>query len=428
MEQPNATSDGDVSLSPSFWIAIVVTGAAAGLFGAGLMALLFEVQRLAFGYHAGSYLAAVERSSDTRRLVTLVLAGVIGGVAWFALSRVSKGPKADLEDAVWNGKGEVPVRRSAYNAVVSEVVVGMGASIGREAAPRLMGGVSGSLASQWLRLTPAQRRLVVACGGGAGLAAVYNVPLSGALFTAEVLCGTLALPYVLPALLCSGVATAVSWIYLPNVASYADIPAYHPSASLFVWSLLIGPIVGLLASFYVRLIGWVSYYRATGVWTLFAPVGACGLLGLLGFTYPQLFGNGKDVAHFAFLGEGGLVLLFAVFALKPLVTAMMLGSGATGGLLTPLLCTGALLGGFLGLAWLHLWSGSPVGAFAMVGAAAMIGASMQAPLVGLALVLELTHSGFQLMVPMVCATVIATAVVRYVDGYSIYSARLPRLG
>ncbi|MDQ1716327.1 MAG: hypothetical protein QOE89_280 [Pseudonocardiales bacterium] len=87
--------------------------------------------------------------------------------------------------------------------------------------------------------------------------------------------------------------------------------------------------------------------------------------------------------------------------------------------------SGALLGGLLGLAWTHLWPGSPVGAYAMVGAAAMIGSAMQAPLAALALVLELTHSGFQLMVPMTLATLIATAVTRHLDGYSIYTARLP---
>jgi H+/Cl- antiporter ClcA len=65
-----------------------------------------------------------------------------------------------------------------------------------------------------------------------------------------------------------------------------------------------------------------------------------------------------------------------------------------------------------------------LGAYAMIGAAAMIGAGMQAPLSALALVLELTHSGFSLMVPMIAATVIATALARYIDGYSIYSARL----
>ena len=82
----------------------------------------------------------------------------------------------------------------------------------------------------------------------------------------------------------------------------------------------------------------------------------------------------------------------------------------------------------LAAAGISLWPGSPAGAYAMVGAAAMIGAAMQAPLAGLVLVLELTRSGFQLMVPMIAATAIATAVSRYIDGYSIYSARLPADG
>lgn len=104
---------------------------------------------------------------------------------------------------------------------------------------------------------------------------------------------------------------------------------------------------------------------------------------------------------------------------------MCLGSGASGGLFTPTLATGAVLGGALGLAWNLAWPGSPSGAFAMVGAAAMIGAAMQAPLSGLALVLELTHSGFGILIPMMAATAIATVVAFYIDGYSIYSARLP---
>jgi H+/Cl- antiporter ClcA len=101
-----------------------------------------------------------------------------------------------------------------------------------------------------------------------------------------------------------------------------------------------------------------------------------------------------------------------------------LAGGGSGGLFTPTLSNGAVLGGFLGGAWSLLWHGTPIGAFAMVGAAAMLGASMQAPLTALALVLELTHSGFQIMVPMMVALVIATAITRHVDGYSIYSARL----
>jgi len=114
----------------------------------------------------------------------------------------------------------------------------------------------------------------------------------------------------------------------------------------------------------------------------------------------------------------------ALAGLKPLVTALCLGSGANGGLFTPTLSTGAVLGAALGGAWSLIWPGASVGAYALIGAAAMVGAAMQAPLAGLAIVLEMTHSGFGLMVPMVVATVLATAVARWIDGYSIYSARL----
>ena len=130
------------------------------------------------------------------------------------------------------------------------------------------------------------------------------------------------------------------------------------------------------------------------------------------------------MAHDAFLGSDGLVLLLALFALKPLVTALCLGSGTSGGLFTPTLSTGAVLGGAAGIAWSLLWPGSPAGAYALVGAAAMLGAAMQAPLAGLALIMELTHGGFAIMIPLVLATVTATVVARHIDGYSIYSARL----
>ena len=151
------------------------------------------------------------------------------------------------------------MRRSLLTSVTSEVVIGMGASMGREAAPKLMGGASGSVLARWMKLSPAQRRLLVACGGGAGLAAVYNVPLGGAIFTAEVLWGSLALPTMVPALACSAIATMVAWVYLPSGATYADIPSYHFSGnSLMVWSLPAGLVIGLLSVLYVRLIGWVS--------------------------------------------------------------------------------------------------------------------------------------------------------------------------
>ncbi len=423
-EQPNVTSDGDAPLTPVFWLALVLTGVATGLFGAFLMFILFNVEHLAFGYHAGGFQAAVEHASDLRRVVSLMVAGIFGGVAWFLVRHYLRNENAEVDDAVWNGDGQVAFRRGFLTSIISEIVIGMGASIGREAAPKVMGGVSGSVLGTWTKLTPAQRRLLVACGGGAGLAAVYNVPIGGAIFTAEILCGSLALPVVLPALACSWIATATAWIYLPNHATYLGIPDYRFSGSVMVWAIVVGPVIGGISSGYIRLIGWISHHRVAGARIMGSLPVALTLLGLVGLAYPQLFGNGKDMAHSAFLGQFDTTLLLALFILKPLVTSMCLGAGGSGGLFTPTLSTGAVLGGFLGAVWTLAWPGTPSGAFAMVGAVAMIGASMQAPISALVLVLELTHSGFGLAVPMMAATVTATLVARHIDGYSIYSARL----
>ena len=423
-EQPNNTGDGDAALSVRFWLAVVLTGVATGLFGDLMMIILFSFEHLAFGTGPGDFQSHVERASAARRVLSLAIAGAFAGPAWYLLRKHLKG-KSEVDEAVWAGDGRLAAGQSLLTGVISEVAIGMGASIGREAAPKLMGGVSGSVSAGWFGLNTAQRRLLVACGAGAGLACVYNVPLGGAIFTAEVMVGAITLPVVLPALACTFIATAVAWIYLPHHATYLDIPAFHFTTPLMVWALIFGPVIGLMASGYIRMIGWISHHRVTGRPAIAATFAAFVILGAIGVAYPARFGNGKDMAHRAFLGQGSVALLAALFLLKPLVTALCVGSGASGGLFTPFMSTGAAFGGFIGILWSDLWPGSPVGAYALVAAAAMLGSSIQAPIAGLVLVLELTHSGFAIMVPIMAATFLATAVARHVDGYSIYTARLP---
>lgn len=423
-EQPNATGDGDAPLTPRFWALVVLTGVATGLFAVLMMLVLFTVEHLAFGFSSGPLELAVVRTDDVRRLAALLTAGVFGGVAWYLLRRFTPGEKSDLDDVVWRRGQELSFRRSFLSGLISEVVVGLGASLGRENAPKLLGGASASVLARWGRLTPGQKRLLMACSAGAGFAAVYNVPFGGALLAAEVMVGAVSLPVILPALACSGIATVTTWIYLSPRQVYPDVPAYQLTVPLVVFALVAGPLTGVIASGYIRMIGWVTHFQLTGKKSIAAQVVTMGLLGVLGFAFPQLFGNGKDMAAGAFAGSGGFPLLFALFLLKPLATAACLGSGASGGLFTPTLSTGAVFGAAAGIAWSAVWPGSPVGAYALVGAAAMMGAAMQAPLTSLALIVELTSGGYSLLVPMIAATVLATVVARQIDGYSIYSARL----
>lgn len=408
-------------------MALVVTGVVTGLVAAGLMFFLYSVQHAAFHYHAGDLEHAVEHVSSSRRVVVLLVAGAIGGPLWFLVRRHHSNRPTELDDTIWRGDGNVAFVPSLASSMISEFVIGMGASIGREAAPRLMGGASASLIARWTHLSVHQQRLLVACGAGAGLGAVYNVPIGAAVLTAEVLYASSALPVVLPALACSWIATATSWIYLSDRATYVDVPAFHFRGALFVFALVAGPVIGCISCLYVRLIAFVSHHQLRGRVAIVGPIAAFGVLALVGIRYPQLFGNGKDIAHDALIGQGSMSLFFALFMLKPLVTALCLEGGAMGGLFTPTLSIGATLGAFGGSAWAHLFHGSPIGAYAMVGAVAMLGASMQAPLAALVLMIELTHAGFAIMVPISAATVLAVLVARHLDGYSIYSARLPAL-
>ena len=426
-EQPNATGDGDAPLTAVFWLLVGLTGVAAGLLGVLMMLLLHGVTALAFGSGSGSFQAAVQAAPAGRRVVVLVVAGLVGGVGWFLLRRVTPGESTHVDDEVWTGTGLLSFRRSLGTSVLSEIVVGAGASLGREAAPKLLGAAAGSVLAQWRGLTVGQRRLLVACGGGAGMAAVYNVPLGGALITAELLYGSLALPAILPALACSGIATGVAWVYLPISPTYINVPAYPVRISHVVFAVAAGPVIGLVSVGFIRLIGLVSHFQVRGGWVLVAPAGALGVLGVLAVWFPQLLGNGQDMAQDAFVFAAGYsVAVAAVLAvLKPLVTAVCLGSGASGGLFTPTLASGAVLGAVLGAGWSQLWPGASVGGYALIGAAAMIGSAMQTPLAALVLVIELTHTADTLIVPMVIATTLATAVARYLDGYSIYSSRLP---
>ena len=115
-----------------------------------------------------------------------------------------------------------------------------------------------------------------------------------------------------------------------------------------VWAVPAGLVIGVLAVGIVRMIGWASHYHPCGRWALVAPLGATLVLGVVGIWLPQLFGNGKGIAHDAFLGASPVALLVALALLKPLMTALCLASGMSRGLFTPVLSTGAALGGVLG--------------------------------------------------------------------------------
>src|SRR5579872_31912 len=211
-----------------FWLAICLIGVSTGLAAAALTRLLEDVQSVLWRGSGTNILAAASQASAARHLVILLAAGILTGVGQFILKQLSSGNGIDTTEAIWFYAGRLPPLRTLGSAVLSILAVGMGASLGREGAPKQVGAVLANALSDGAQLSDEQRRLLVACGAGAGMAAAYGVPLGGALFAVEVLRGELALRLVLPAMLTSLVATGVSWAFLPDQPTYL-IPAYAGS-------------------------------------------------------------------------------------------------------------------------------------------------------------------------------------------------------
>lgn len=406
----------------TFWLAVVLTGIGAGIGAAVLTRLLDLVQHLMWPA-PGNLLQAAQAAGAWRHILVLLGAGLLTGVGQIVLRRLTSGNGIDITEAIWFRSGRLPPWRTLGSATLSVLLVGMGLSLGREGAPKQAGAVIANALCDRGGLSDEQRRLLVACGAGAGMAAAYGVPLGGALFALEVLRGVLALRLVLPALLTSLVATAVAWTVLPDAPTYL-IPAYPSAAPVIVWALLAGPIAGVVSVAYVRAIAWADANKPDGWRRLAYPGLVLGLLGVLSIPFPQLLGNGRDVAQLAFVGQVAPLLLLALVVLKPAATILCMRSGAPGGLFTPSLALGALLGGLLGHVWALLWPGAPAGLYAVCGAAAVLAATTQGPISAVVLVMELTGRDRSFIVPLLLAVATATLVARSIEPRSIYDARL----
>jgi H+/Cl- antiporter ClcA len=406
-----------------FWLAVLLTGVGTGLGAAALTRLLELTQELAWHGSAINILEAAQHASAARHVYVLLAAGLFTGAGQLILKQLSSGNGIDTAAAIWLYAGRMPALRTLGSALLSIFVVGMGASLGREGAPKQVGAVLANFFSDKERLSDEQRRLLVACGAGAGMGAAYGVPLGGALFALEVMRGKLALRYVLPALFCSIIATAVSWLALPDAPTYV-IPAYSASASVIVWSLLVAPIAAIASVFYVRLISWADRSRPHGWRRLTAPVIGLGLVGVISIWFPQILGNGKGVSQLLFIDQVAPRLLLALLVLKPAATVLCMRCGTPGGLFTPSLTTGALLGAVLGHAWSLLWPGAPLGLFAILGSGAVLGATTQGPISAVILMIELTGRDRSFILPLLLIVGTATLIARSIEPRSIYDARL----
>jgi H+/Cl- antiporter ClcA len=253
----------------TFALIVAVIGLEAGLGGMALGMLLYVMQHMAYGYsvHAiispESFLHGVSAASPARRVLVVSACGLVAGCGWWAVHRFGSA-LVSISEAVSTPGRPMPFLTTVAHALLQIVTVALGSPLGREGAPRELGAVLATWLANRVALTPEVRRILIACGAGAGLAAVYNVPLGGTLFILEGLLGTVRLSALIPALTTCVLATLVAWIGLGNQTPYT-LPPLTISPSLVAWSLVTGPVFGMAAHWFVRL-ARVARARAPRHW------------------------------------------------------------------------------------------------------------------------------------------------------------------
>ena len=317
----------------------------------------------------------------------------------------------------------VPARTSLFRSLSSLASISSGASIGREGPMVQLSALVGSLMGRWwFKSLPLKNSDVVAMAAAAGLSSVYHAPLASAIFVAEIAFGISAMQRLIPLIIASGVAVLTMWSLGHRSAMY---PFSHSQFDLTPGSIALTVAIGLLAG----LLGWAMIWLIGQSKRLFAPIsslplrlGLGGLLvGTLAIGSTQILGNGYEVIVRIMAGDFLLPVLLALLLLKMLATAISVGSNAVGGLFTPALLIGALMGEMVAL--LASAAGFPVGnaeVFAAVGMGAVLASVSQAPLMAMLMVLEMTLNS-SLLFPAMIASVLASMTVYRLHSSSTYS-------
>ena len=379
-------------------LATLSLGIGTGLVGIACHYLLEGVQGLAFGQDKGDLLQQFNHAGGFRRFLVLGVTGVLAAGFWYILQRrykiLSIRRQIDLA-----GDSEPAFLAHLLHAGMQVAIVGAGASVGKEGAPREVGALLAGRLGKAFSLAIKDRKVLIACGAGAGLAAVYQVPFASSLFVFE----TLGLAYSWQNLSLVLTSTYLAtWVAQPIVGHGATyhMSLVHWSASSFLQAFLIALLVTPFALGFRSLAKRAGRKRrkdGTILWAL--PLAFMVLAGIVAF-YPIFMGNGQVLAQAVLSGQP-FSNLALILVLKGLMVYLLLRNGAYGGTLTPSFALGIGSGYLVTLLMTVVGIHLDPALGMLLGATVFLGTTLQAPLTAIALSLGFTGQSWALMLPLV---------------------------
>ncbi|MDE2004280.1 MAG: ClcB-like voltage-gated chloride channel protein [Betaproteobacteria bacterium] len=404
------------------WAAVLgFTGAVATIaFREGIH--LFQ---LLLSEHSTSLVETARSLAWWQRLILPAGGGMAAGLTLQAARRfIGAHTASDYMEAIVIGDGRIPIRESLARSLSSLASVASGGSIGREGSMVQLAAVTASMLGRTSSQSGPRLRLLVACGAAAGITAAYSAPIAGALFISEIVLGSIAMDTFGP-LLVAAVVSNVSMRALTDYGAPYQMPPFPVIAGREMWLFVgLGVVAGAAAPLFLGFLDNAKRAFARVPLPLALRMGIGGLIvGGISVYVPEVWGNGYSVVnsllHHEWLWPAVLILLLA----KIVATAATMGSGAVGGIFTPMLFFGAALGLLFGQAAHAAWPAvtSQPFAYAIVGMGALLAAGTRAPLMAILMIFEMTLS-YEAVLPLMLSCVVAYFVARTSGGMPMYSA------
>jgi CIC family chloride channel protein len=412
---------------------VLVVG--AGLLGGGSAIVLRTsmdwLQSLLFGGH-GDVLTLGEGASGVRRLLAPTIGCALAGLVLWLTARFGGGGGgvATLMEAVSIRHGVVRGVGVVFRSVASVLAMAGGASVGREGPIIALSSAGASWLGRQGWLDEERLRVLVACGAAAGFAAAYNTPVAGVLFVMEIIIGAFAVEVLGPVALASIVGAILArWSFFGGSPLY-EVPVFELRSVLELPAYV---VLGLAAaaggSIFLEVLRLgervIGRLGPVPLRTALGGLGV-GLLAMAGL--PEVYGNGYEVTSLVLRGTVLPSWLALIFVAKILATTSTVGSGVPGGVFTPTLLLGATLGGALGHGVHTIFPGAgEAGAYALVGMGAMLSATTHAPLLAVVFVFEVSQD-YAILMPLLLACSVSTLAARRLRPFSIYAEELERRG